>query len=213
MNKKIMLLILSIFIVAFAVGSVIAEEQKESVDIKVLSESTLKNGDDIEFQLVDAQGNPIASQNLNISFEANEKLENYSVVTDKDGKAYLVLFNEDLGDHKVIVNYTGNDKYNSFKLETSIKIVEGESESEDTEDEATASTVQYDNSTDRGDSSTNSSSGEPSELYYCQEYNFYYDSDGVIHGGQSDGADAFETYMSYKDAEQRAAETGSTDLE
>lgn len=213
MNKKIMLLILSIFIVAFAVGSVIAEEQKESVDIKVLSESTLKNGDDIEFQLVDAQGNPIASQNLNISFEANGNLENYSVVTDKDGKAYLVLFNEDLGDHKVIVNYTGNDKYNSFKLETSIKIVEGESESEDTEDEATASTVQYDNSTDRGDSSTNSSSGEPSELYYCQEYNFYYDSDGVIHGGQSDGADAFETYMSYKDAEQRAAETGSTDLE
>ena len=208
-----MLLILSIFIVAIAVGSVIAEEQKESVDIKVLSESTLKNGDDIEFQLVDAQGNPIASQNLNISFEANGNLENYSVVTDKDGKAYLVLFNEDLGDHKVIVNYTGNDKYNSFKLETSIKIVEGESESEDTEDEATASTVQYDNSTDRGDSSTNSSSGEPSELYYCQEYNFYYDSDGVIHGGQSDGADAFETYMSYKDAEQRAAETGSTDLE
>ena len=211
MNKKILLLVLSIFIVAFAIGSVIAEEQKENTEIKMLSEDTLKNGDNIELQLVDAQGNPIASQNLNISFEANGKLENYSVVTDKDGHAYLVLFNEDLGDHKVIVNYTGNEKYNPFKLETSIKIVEGESDSEDTEDESTASTVQYDNST--ASDSNASDSGEPAELYYCQEYNFYYDSDGVIHGGQSDGADAFETYMSYKDAEQRAAETGSTDLE
>ena len=73
--------------------------------------------------------------------------------------------------------------------------------------------MQYDNSTDKEGNSSASASGEPAELYYCQEYNFYYDSDGVIHGGQSDGADAFETYMSYKDAEQRAAETGSTDLE
>ena len=213
MNKKIILLVLSIFIVAFAIGSVIAEEQKESAEIKMLSEDTLKNGDNIELQLVDAKGNPIASQNINISFEANGKLENYSVVTDKDGKAFLVLFNEELGDHKVIVNYSGNEKYNPFKLETSIKIVEGESTSEDTEDESTASTVQYDNSTANDGNSSASASGEPAELYYCQEYNFYYDSDGVIHGGQSDGADAFETYMAYKDAEQRAAETGSTDLE
>ena len=88
-----MLLVLSIFIVAFAVGSVIAEEQKESAEIKMLSEDTLKNGDNIELQLVDAKGNPIASQNINISFEANGKLENYSVVTDKDGNCYLVLFN------------------------------------------------------------------------------------------------------------------------
>ena len=108
---------------------------------------------------------------------------------------------------------SGFYKPERFKLETCIKIVEGESTSEDTEDESTASTVQYDNSTDKEGNSSASASGEPAELYYCQEYNFYYDSDGVIHGGQSDGADAFETYMSYKDAEQRAAETGSTDLE
>ena len=73
MNKKIMLLVLSIFIVAFAIGSVIAEEQKENTEIKMLSEDTLKNGDNIELQLVDAKGNPIASQNINISFEANGK--------------------------------------------------------------------------------------------------------------------------------------------
>lgn len=211
MNKKIILLVLSIFIVAFAVGCAIAAEAKENTEIKMLSEKTLKNGDNIELQLVDAQGHPIASQNLNISFEANGKLENYSVVTDKEGNAYLVLFNEALGDHKVIVNYTGNEKYNPVKLEETIKIVEGSSDSEKTESKSTASTVQYDNSTAKN--ATNSSSGEPAELYYCEEYNFYYDSNGVIQGGQSDGADAFETYMNYKDAEITAAETGSTDLE
>ena len=62
----------------------------------MLSEKTLKNGDDIEFQLKDAQGKAIASQKVNISFEANGKLENYSVITDKDGKFYLVLKNEEL---------------------------------------------------------------------------------------------------------------------
>ena len=212
MNKKIILLVLSIFIVAFAVGSVIAAEAKENTEVKMLSEKTLKNGDNIELQLVDAKGNPIASQKINISFEANGKLENYSVITDKDGNAYLVLFNEELGDHKVVVNYTGNEKYNPFKLEVTIKIVEGESTSEKTDSKSTASTVQYDNSTAKNETSDNSTSDNET-IYYCEEYNFYYDSDGVIQGGQDDGADAFETYMSLKESELRAEETGSTDLE
>ena len=198
MNRKIILLVFGVFIVAFAVGSVLAADAKENSEMKMLSEKTLKNGDDIELQLVDAQGNPIASQNLNISFEANGKFENYSVITDKDGNAYLVLFNEDLGVHKLTVNYTGNEKYNPCKLEENITIVEGSSSTEDTESDSTASTVQYDNSTAK-----NSTSTDNETLYYCAEYNFYYNSDGVIVGGQSDGADAFETYMSYAEAESK----------
>ena len=102
MNKKITLVLLSIFIVAVAVGAAVAAEAKTNTQIKMLSEKTLKNGDDIEFQLKDAQGKAIASQKVNISFEANGKYENYSVMTDKDGKFYLVLTNEELGDHKVV---------------------------------------------------------------------------------------------------------------
>ena len=153
MNRKIILLVFGVFIVAFAVGSVLAADAKENSEMKMLSEKTLKNGDDIELQLVDAQGNPIASQNLNISFEANGKFENYSVITDKDGNAYLVLFNEDLGVHKLTVNYTGNEKYNPCKLEENITIVEGSSSTEDTESDSTASTVQYDNSTAKNSTS------------------------------------------------------------
>ena len=203
MNKKIIVLIFSIFIVAFVAGSVLAADSKVNTEIKMLSEKTLKNGDNIELQLVDDQGNPIASQQLNISFEANGKFENYSVITDKDGNAYLVLFNEELGDHKVIVNYTGNEKYNPCKLEETIKIVEGTSTSEETDSDSTASTVQFDNSTAKN--ATANATSDNDTLYYCAEYNFYYNSDGVIVGGQSDGADAYETYMNYKDANSRGS--------
>ena len=205
MNKKITLLLLSIFIVAVAVGAAVAAEAKTNTEIKMLSEKTLKNGDAIEFQLKDAQGKAIASQKVNISFEANGKLENYSVITDKDGKFYLVLKNEELGDHKVIANYPGNDKYNPSKLEETIKIVNGESDAQKTDANSTANTVRYDNTTTNN--STNGGSDEI--LYYDAQYNFYYNQWGIIVGGQNDGADAEEIATFYKQQEEK----GSTNLE
>ena len=204
MNKKITLLLLSIFIVAVAVGAAVAAEAKTNTEIKMLSEKTLKNGDAIEFQLKDAQGKAIASQKVNISFEANGKLENYSVITDKDGKFYLVLKNEELGDHKVIANYPGNDKYNPSKLEETIKIVEGSSNTEKTNVNSTASTIKYE---DTNASKTHNNTDEP--LYYDAQYNFYYNQWGIIVGGQNDGADAEEIATFYKQQEEK----GSTNLE
>ena len=90
MNKKIILVLLSVFIVAVVAGSAIAAEAKVNTEIKMLSEKTLKNGDDIEFQLKDAQGKEIASQKVNISFEVNGKYENYSVITDEHGKGKTI---------------------------------------------------------------------------------------------------------------------------
>ena len=205
MKKKITLLLLSIFIVAVAVGAAVAAEAKTNTEIKMLSKKTLKNGDAIEFQLKDAQGKAIASQKVNISFEANGKLENYSVITDKDGKFYLVLKNEELGDHKVIANYPGNDKYNPSKLEETIKIVNGESDAQKTDANSTANTVRYDNTTTNN--STNGGSDEI--LYYDAQYNFYYNQWGIIVGGQNDGADAEEIATFYKQQEEK----GSTNLE
>lgn len=205
MNRKLTLLILSIFIVAVAAGSVLAADAKTNTQIEMLSDKTLKNGDDIEFQLKDAQGNAIASQKINISFEANGELENYSIITDNEGKGYLVLYNEALGDHKVIINYTGNDTYNPSKLEETITIVEGTSTSDDEDDKASANTVQYDNST----ANKNASSNDNETLYYCAEYNFYYNADGIVVGGQSDGMDAIGLYESYREME----ESGSDGLE
>jgi len=202
MNRKITLLILSIFIVAVAVGAAVAAEAKTNTEIKMLSEKTLKNGDDIEFQLKDAKGNVIASQKVNISFEANGKFENYSVITDKDGKGYLVLTNEATGDHKVIINYSGNSKYNPSKLEETITIKEGESTSEKTNVNSTASTIQYDNST--ANKTTNSSNDEP--LFYDAEYNFYYNKYGIVVGGQNDGANAADLVDTYREGEARGSD-------
>ncbi len=201
MNKKIILVLLSIFIVAVVAGSAIAAEAKVNTEIKMLSEKTLKNGDDIEFQLKDAQGKEIASQKVNISFEANGKYENYSVITDEHGNGYLVLYNEALGDHKVIINYTGNDKYNPCKLEETIKIVEGKSTNDKTNANSTASTIKYDNTTKTNTTNTTNKTDEI--LYYDAQYNFYYNQYGVVVGGQSDGADAFELASNY--AEQEAS--------
>lgn len=209
MNKKIVLILLSIFIVAVVAGTAIAAEAKVNSEIKMLSEKTLKNGDDIELQLKDAQGNPIPSQKLNISFEANGEFENYSVITDKDGKGYLVLYNEELGDHKVIVNYTGNEKYNPCKLEETITIVEGSSTNEKTDSNSTASTVKYDNSTTNSTNATNSSD---EILFYDAEYNFYYNSQGIVVGGQSDGAFAVDVIATHEAQARAQEETGSTDM-
>ncbi len=208
MNKKITILILSIFVVAVAVGAAVAAEAKVNTEIKMLSEKTLKNGDDLEFQLKDAKGNAIASQKVNISFEANGNYENYSVITDKDGKFYLVLYNEDLGDHKVIVNYTGNTTYNPCKLEETIKIVEGQSTNDKTNSNATASTVQFDK-TAKNNTNNTTEVYDKEILYYNAEYNFYYNQYGDVVGGQNDGAVAYDLIQQYREDEAR----GSPDLE
>ena len=57
MNKKILVILLSIFIVAIVAGSVIAANEKVNTEIKMLSEK-------IEFQLKDASGKALASQKL-----------------------------------------------------------------------------------------------------------------------------------------------------
>lgn len=204
MNKKLTLILLSIFIVAVVAGSAIAAEAKVNTEIKMLSEKTLKNGDDIEFQLKDAQGNAIASQKINISFEANGDFENYSIITDKDGKGYLVLYNEDLGDHKVIINYTGNDKYNPCKLEETIKIVEGTSTTEKTDVNSTTSTIKYDNTTGNNTNATNSS-GEP--LYYDAECNVYFNAEGIVVGGQNDGQNIVDAIADYEEFQASGRDT------
>ncbi len=189
MNKKIIILILSLFIVAVVAGSVIAADEKVNTEIKMLSEKTLKNGDNIEFQLKDASGKELADQKINISFEANGIYENYTIITDEHGYGYLVLYNEAEGNHKVILNYSGTDKYNPCKLEENITIVSGTSTAEDTNVNSTASTVKYDNTTKNATNETN----ETDEiLYYDAENNFYYNQYGIIVGGQSDGQDAYK---------------------
>ena len=124
---------------------------------------------------------------MNFTYEANGIQGNYSVLTNDVGQAFLVLSNENAGDHQVTVSYGGNDKYNPCTATQTITIKEGETTSAPTtEVNSTASTIAHDNSSGTG-SSNSSSSSNSKPLYYNHETGDYYDEDGIIVGGQNDG--------------------------
>ena len=192
MNKNIIIVILVIVIIAI-LGVVMFSQPtttdgKLNTQINFLSESTLKNGDIIQFELKDAQGNAVSNQAVNITFEENGQNQIYTVVTDNNGKAGLELNNEATGSHDVTVNYEGNEKYNACTGKQTINIEDGTStEKQTVSDNSTASTVKYNNATSSSQSSSNASQGSESKLYYDKELDVWYDSDGIIRGGQNDG--------------------------
>jgi len=104
----------------------------------------------------------------------------YSVLTNDQGQAYLVLANEDIGDHQVTASFGGNAKYNPSTASQTITIKEGQSSSPSTNKNSTANSGAYGNS-------SNSSSSSDDRLYYDYETGNTYDSRGFIIGGQNDG--------------------------
>jgi len=188
MNKNIIIAILIVVIIAI-VGIFVLNpgsgDGKINTQINFLSESSLQNGEQIQIELKDAQGNALANEIVNFTYQANGQDEKYSVVTNNEGKAFLTLSNEDAGDHQVTVSYDGNDKYNPCTATQTITIADGESASAGTTDvNSTASTIAYDSSA--GSNST-SSSGYSSQYYYDRETGSTYDANGKIVGGQNDG--------------------------
>lgn len=183
MNKNVIIAILIIIIVAVVGLSIFGSgfgNGKTNTQINFLNEATLQNGDQIQIELKDAQGNALANEIVNFSYQANGVEEKYSVITNAEGKAYLALSNEEAGDHQVTVSYGGNDKYNPCSATQTIKITEGESTSAATDTNSTASTIAYDNSS----SSSGSGSGQ---YYYDKNTGNTYDSNGVIVNGQNEG--------------------------
>lgn len=199
MNKNIIIAIL-IVVVVLAVGvaaynmNTHGQNGKDNTSIQFLSQDKLKNGDQVQFVLKDAQGNALANQHINISYVENGQTQTYSIITDQSGKGFLVLKNENPGQYEITVSYGGDQKHNGCSAKKTITIEEGQSNAEtSTETNSTASTVQYNKGT-----SSNSSSNT---YYYDSQYNILYDENGKIIGGQSAGMDAFEVISSYKAAE------------
>lgn len=126
MNKKIIILIFFIIIVIGAYN--IKNPQtttngKTNTEITVLTQSKLKNGDIIEFQLKDLTGKALSNQNINITYKENSvNYKNYSIQTDNEGKGYLVINGESEGEHGITLKYMGNDKYNSCTTDHIITI-------------------------------------------------------------------------------------------
>lgn len=176
-----------IIIIAVVAGFMFSQPQtttdgKLNTQVKFLSGTTLKNGEQVQFQLVDLNGSAVAGQEVTISYEENGQIQNYTIITDSQGKGYLTLNGESAGEHKITINYNGSDKYNGCTAEQTIKIEDGNATEEtNSAQNSTASTVKYNNA-------TQSQSTTTTQTYYDAELNVYYDANGNVIGGQSEGS-------------------------
>ena len=168
MNKNIILVILIVVIIGVAATLVIGQNTKQDTQITFLSKNALQNGEQLEFQLKDAQGNAISGKNVNLTFDGN-------------GKARLIISEEKSGNYNVSVSYGGDDKHNGCSAKTTVTISGDSAGSSSTANTST------------NDSSTASSNKGNSSLHYDAKYGLYYDDDGKVHNsGQSDGMSIYD---------------------
>lgn len=191
MNKNI--IIIAIIVILVAVVGVFALTQMQSGDegmlntqIKFLNQEKIKNGQAVEFELNDEKGEHLANQNVTIIFTENGENQTYSIITDTYGKGSLVMNNEEPGSYDVEVRYNGTAKYHPTSAKTTITIDGEETQTDESESPAPTST-----NSSAGTSLYNGNSPSSSDnLHYDSQYNFYYDDNGIIRGGQSDGMSA-----------------------
>ena len=198
MNKNIIIAILAIILIA-VVGYVFISGQattdgKLNTQINFVSESELQNGDQVVIELKDAKGTPLPNQIVNLTMKVNGAEEKYAVYTNAEGKAFLILNGEQPGDIEITAAYGGNDQLNPCTATQKITIKEGTSDqpATNTNSNSTANSSNNGNSTSTSTSQSSQSSQAPTKTYYDEELNVYYDENGVVVGGQSDGANIYD---------------------
>ena len=183
-DTTIVILIVVLFVtIAFIVFTQPATtDGKINTKITFLSNVTLHNGENEEFQITDANGDEVANQNIEILFDdGSGNIQTYNIITDDNGKGYLTISGENEGDYDITINHKGNDKYNGFHIIDYITVESGYVKpAKTTNANSTASTVLYNDV----NSTSNSTSGQ---LYYDSKYKFYYDDNRILHGGQNIG--------------------------
>ena len=99
MNEKNLVKILAaaavILMIVFI--SLFCIDTHESTSLTVKSQDTLKDGDAYSVELCDSKGNPIANQDISISFGSNS----FNVTTDENGIAILKINNVPAGEYEV----------------------------------------------------------------------------------------------------------------
>ena len=153
MNKNIIIAILILILVA-VVGTFVFSQPATTTDGKVntqinlLSGTSLKNGDQVQFELKEVKGSGIAGQSITIAYDdGSGHVQNYKIITDQNGKGFLKISGENAGKYDITITYDGNDHYNRCSIKQTITIEEGTSSKtlESTESNATANTVMYNN--------------------------------------------------------------------
>ncbi len=155
MNKNIIIAILVVIIIAGAGAFIFGHSfAKTETQIKIISDDSVQNGEQIQIELKDKQGNAISGQDLSIKFN-NQK---YTIPTDQNGKAYLTINGQSAGSYDISVEYAGNDKYDASSANAKITITDDEADNPATETSGTS--VQ---STDDTNNNSGGGSGEKNE--------------------------------------------------
>lgn len=109
MNEKNLVKILAaaavILMIVFI--SLFCIDTHESTSLTVKSPDTLKDGDSYSVELYDSKGNPIANQDISISFGSNS----FNLTTDENGIAVLKISNVPAGEYDIKIQYDGNSHY------------------------------------------------------------------------------------------------------
>lgn len=109
MNEKNLIKILAAtaIILGIVLISLFCIDTHESTSLTVKSSDTLKDGDSYSVELCDSKGNPIANQDISISFGSNS----FNLTTDENGIAILKISNVPADEYDVKIQYNGNSHY------------------------------------------------------------------------------------------------------
>ncbi len=167
MDRKIIIALIIIVLIALVGLLSFSTGIKTDSQINFLSGSNLKNGNQVEFELVDAQGNALSNQEIKITFTGVNETQNFTITTDDQGRGSLLLKDENSGNYTVSVSYGGDDKHNGCSANQKITIKDGTSESSTgnyTYDESSTRSTSGDSSRSSTSYSDSSQSSEESDI-------------------------------------------------
>ena len=181
MNKNLIIAILVVIIIAAGAALMFGQNGKAETQINFLSNDTLQNGEQVQFQLNDTKGNALSGQTVNITFNGTEK---YSITTDQNGKGYFTISGEDAGSYDIVTDYAGDDKYNGCTAKVTITITDDVADNPATQvtGDSVTSTDQYNNNTPPSpqDSNNTYQNDTPPSSYFVPQYELWVSYDGNI---------------------------------
>ena len=133
-KNKIIIIALIIVIAALLAGifAVMPNLNRQDTNLTLIGNSTITEGDSIEIQLTDANGNPLANQSINVTIsDGNHESKYNPIITDENSTGILKLY-ESAGEYNLTISYGGNDNYKGCSIIQHItieKAVEAESSS------------------------------------------------------------------------------------
>lgn len=207
MNKNIIIAILVVIIIAAGAFLLFGQQfGKTNTQVDITNNETFQMGEQVKFQLKDAQGNPLSGKTVNLTFN-NQK---YTVTTDQNGKGYLTIFGIASGQYNLEVTFAGDDKYNGCDAKATITVDADSNADNPAQQTSYTATVSTGNS---GGSSGGSSGGNSSDSpTYIPGLGVYVNSNGIIVKSESDVGVGMtvEEYINFINHVNRGNSTNNT---